>query len=58
MNQTEICLWCNSLIQPIVVHGHSQCPVCKINIDPCCSGEQECLVLDNTASQEERSRRA
>ena len=53
MNQTEICLWCNSQIQPILVHGHSQCPICKINIDPCCSGEQECLVLDNTTSQEE-----
>ena len=25
---------------PIEVHGHYQCANCKINIDPCCSGEQ------------------
>jgi len=35
------CLWCNGNIMPIEVHGHYQCPNCKINIDPCCSGEQE-----------------
>jgi hypothetical protein len=33
------CQWCNTLIIPIDVHGHYQCPNCKINIDPCCSGE-------------------
>ena len=39
MIHNQICPWCNHLIQPIDVHGHSQCPYCKINIDPCCSGE-------------------
>ena len=39
MNQNIVCLWCSSYIQIIIVHGHSQCPICKINIDPCCSGE-------------------
>ena len=38
MNQTH-CQWCNNSVFPIEVHGHSQCPHCKINIDPCCSGE-------------------
>ena len=33
------CQWCNTSIVPIDVHGHYQCPNCKINIDPCCSGE-------------------
>ena len=39
MNQI-LCQWCNNNILPIYVHGHSQCPYCKINIDPCCSGEK------------------
>ena len=30
-------------IQPVDVHGHLQCPNCKINIDPCCSGENNQL---------------
>ena len=55
MNQTEICLWCNSQIHPIVVHGHAQCPICKINRDLWGAGEQGCLILENTASQEEYS---
>ena len=38
MNQIR-CHWCNNEILPIEVHGHSQCPQCKINIDPCCSGD-------------------
>ncbi len=38
MNQV-LCNWCNNKVLPIEVHGHSQCPNCKINIDPCCSGE-------------------
>ena len=38
MNQIH-CQWCNNSVFPIEVHGHSQCPHCKINIDPCCSGE-------------------
>ncbi len=38
MNQIH-CQWCNNSVLPIEVHGHSQCPHCKINIDPCCSGE-------------------
>ncbi len=33
------CQWCNTSIIPIDVHGHYQCPNCKINIDPCCTGE-------------------
>lgn len=39
MNQVR-CNWCNNEVFPIEVHGHSQCPNCKINIDPCCSGER------------------
>ena len=50
LNQT--CPWCNQSVQPIHVHGHSQCPVCKTNIDPCCSGEQECIEIQKTVNQE------
>ena len=35
----QLCNWCNTEITPMAVHGHYQCPKCKINIDPCCSGE-------------------
>ena len=38
MNQI-LCQWCNNDVLPINVHGHLQCPYCKTNIDPCCSGE-------------------
>ncbi len=44
------CLWCNGNIMPIEVHGHYQCPNCKINIDPCCSGEQEQMYDQTTQS--------
>jgi hypothetical protein len=48
MIHNQICPWCNHSIQPIDVHGHSQCPNCKINIDPCCSGENsQCEPIVN-----------
>ena len=53
MNQSQVCLWCNSHIQPIDVHGHAQCPICKTNIDPCCSGEQECSEVETLTNQEQ-----
>tara|TARA_B100001027_G_C16089804_1_gene251161 strand:+ start:264 stop:443 length:180 start_codon:yes stop_codon:yes gene_type:complete len=33
------CPRCHSIIQPVVVHGHYQCQICKSNIDDCCSGK-------------------
>ena len=33
------CPRCHSIIQPVAVHGHYQCQICKSNIDDCCSGE-------------------
>ena len=39
------CQWCNTSIIPIDVHGHYQCPNCKINIDPCCSGEHRLMIM-------------
>ena len=50
MNQNQVCPWCNAFIQPVDVHGHSQCPNCKINIDPCCSGENN--QLNDTTNKE------
>ena len=34
-----VCPRCHALIQPVAVHGHYQCQICKSNIDDCCSGE-------------------
>ena len=41
------CMWCSKQVYPIEVHGHYQCPNCKINIDPGCSGEQQ-SIYDTT----------
>jgi hypothetical protein len=35
------CPHCASAQQVVEVHGHKQCIKCGVNIDPCCSGEQE-----------------
>ena len=35
----QICPRCHATIQPVVVHGHYQCQICKSSIDDCCSGE-------------------
>ena len=34
-----ICPRYHATIQPVVVHGHYQCQICRSNIDDCCSGE-------------------
>ncbi|MBL7707524.1 MAG: hypothetical protein JNJ86_00560 [Chitinophagaceae bacterium] len=33
------CFFCNQTNEPVHVHGHYQCPVCHINILPCCDGD-------------------
>ena len=38
-SNVQICPRCHATIQPVVVHGHYQCQICKSNIDDCCSGE-------------------
>ena len=37
---SDYCVFCNSRVEYIFVHGHYQCPVCKQNAIPCCNGEQ------------------
>jgi|UPI00012C85A7 hypothetical protein len=39
ISNMQICPRCHAIIQPVVVHGHYQCQICKSNIDDCCSGE-------------------
>lgn len=34
-----LCQWCQTPTRPVRVHGHTQCEHCRINIEPCCSGE-------------------
>ena len=34
------CPRCHATTQPIVVHGHTQCSVCKFYIEECCQGNE------------------
>jgi len=36
----RVCPWCQRATTPIWVHGHAQCEHCRINIEPCCSGDE------------------
>ena len=45
-----VCPRCQAITQPLVVHGHYQCQICKSNIDDCCQGE---VCQPTTTSQEE-----
>ena len=38
-NTKEPCPACNRPTEIVWAHGRGQCEFCKINIDPCCSGE-------------------
>lgn len=33
------CPRCDTSLQPVEVHGHVQCAVCKLYINECCQGE-------------------
>ncbi len=50
----QICPRCHTTIQPVVVHGHYQCQICKSNIDDCCSGEicQASIEMSNFKEEE------
>jgi len=37
-SKNEVCPNCGQTSQRVFVHGHEQCVVCKINIEPCCQG--------------------
>jgi hypothetical protein len=32
------CLYCNRVTEPVWVHGHFQCPLCKTVVESCCEG--------------------
>ena len=40
-NQSKgnVCPYCGQSSQTVFVHGHEQCVVCKMNVEPCCSGQ-------------------
>jgi len=40
MLDLQKCEHCGTLTYHVYVHGHYQCNHCKVNTDPCCSGEQ------------------
>ena len=43
----RVCPFCGRSSKTVFVHGHEQCVVCKINVEPCCQGEfneSSCLV--------------
>lgn len=43
MTQQTLCPNCHQPYHPIEVHGHVQCSVCRVNIDPCCGGAALCI---------------
>jgi hypothetical protein len=32
------CPWCFQQVRLVEVHGHTQCPICRQVVDPCCQG--------------------
>ena len=40
-NQSKgnVCPYCGQSSQTVFVHGHEQCVVCKMNVEPCCQGQ-------------------
>jgi hypothetical protein len=42
MTDQPRCPNCHQPYHPIEVHGHVQCSVCRVNIDPCCGGASRC----------------
>ena len=40
MLEQIFCPYCASAQQVVDVHGHKQCVKCRINVSPCCFGEQ------------------
>ncbi len=45
------CLFCGHPVRLIRVHGHYQCPCCKINALPCCDGDNcDNLFLNDITS--------
>jgi len=33
------CPRCHTVMKPVEVHGHTQCPACKMVVGECCTGE-------------------
>jgi hypothetical protein len=40
-NQSKgnVCPYCGQSSQTVFVHGHEQCVVYKMNVEPCCQGQ-------------------
>ena len=57
VSNMQICPRCHATIQPVVVHGHYQCQICKSNIDDCCSGEicQPTIEMSSLKEEENNS---
>ncbi len=36
--EERICPYCGQSSKTVFVHGHEQCVVCNVNIEPCCNG--------------------
>ena len=43
-----LCPRCQTAMQPVEVHGHTQCRVCHLVIDECCQGETASCDFDTT----------
>jgi len=46
------CPYCGHPYVPVEVHGHVQCSVCGVNVEPCCEGAPLCS--EHTAGVDHR----
>ncbi len=52
------CDFCGHPTKIVWVHGHGQCNVCGINVEPCCQGGETCPAESTTprdATPQERA---
>ncbi|HNF02349.1 MAG TPA: hypothetical protein PLH62_08165 [Ferruginibacter sp.] len=57
--QTQ-CIFCNTPVVLVHVHGHYQCPVCKTNALPCCDGDNcdNFLLVRGDAGSREKEKQS
>ena len=44
----RICPYCGQSSKTVFVHGHQQCVLCNMNIEPCCESE---VLLEKCGSE-------
>ena len=47
-SKARICPYCGQSYKTVFVHGHEQCVLCNMNIEPCCESE---VLLEKCGSE-------